>query len=119
MSTNTPTYCEHHNNTKVSMSTSTLKKQNEHFRFQFMFGSFDEDHMTARESLTVTYVVPYTPDFCLSDLRKHVEAEHDENIRTAHRTGNDLRRNERLGIAKASIESVREWFSCVDTTEFT
>lgn len=103
------------------MSTSTMKQSGEYIRFQFMFG-FDETKFDKKnikqENLTVNYVVPYHDDFSLSDLRRHVEHEHDDNIRSAYRTGNDNRRTERLGIAKASIESIREWFSCVDAEEF-
>lgn len=103
------------------MSVSTLKKSGEYIRFQFMFG-FDESKFDKKnikqENLTVTYVVPYHDEFSLADLRRFVEHEHNDNIKNAYRAGNINRRTERLGIAKASIESIREWFSCVDEEEF-
>jgi hypothetical protein len=100
-------------------TATTSRKQHDQMRFQFMFGSFDENHLSKpSESLTVTYVVPYQSEFGIHDLRKFVEAEHTDNINTAYRAKNTSKRTERLGIAKASIESIREWFGSVDAKLF-
>lgn len=91
-------------------------------RFQFIIGALPEDTKPGKNiqgSMTVTYHVPHTPDsVTLARLRSHVEHEHDENMRRATRTTNTNKRQERSGIARMSIESVRDWFKKADAVAF-
>lgn len=100
------------------------KAARDSLRFQFIFGGTPDDWKPGKNitgNLTVTYMLPYDPQtFCLAALRTYVEAEHDNNIRLAHRLGNESKRNEHILIAKLSIESVRGWFKSqtLDAEEF-
>lgn len=91
-------------------------------RFQFQFGTLPESHISGKNmsgNLSMSYLVPYSrSDFSVSCLRSCVEHEHVENMKHAHRAKNMLRKQEREGIAKMSIDSLREWFSVLDVTEF-
>ena len=91
-------------------------------RFQFIIGTLPEDTKAGKNiegNMTVTYHVPYNPEhFSISSLRGHVESEHEENMKQAARTKNEHKRYERSGIARMSVDSVRDWFKHTDASIF-
>jgi hypothetical protein len=92
-------------------------------RFQFVFGELPPDLPTMKPNntgnLTVSYLVPYTREsFGMERLRSVVEKDHDDNIKQAHRAKNTAKRPEREGIARISIDSMRDWFKHVEVSDF-
>lgn len=91
-------------------------------RFQFVFGELPPDLPTMKPNntgnITVSYLVPYTREsFSIERLRSVVEKEYEDNIKQAHRAKNAAKRMEREGIARISVDSMRDWFNHVEACD--